>query len=211
MKRGFDPAVYAIVDLAPGNPVHARLVADAIDGGVTMVQVRGKGIAPRSLYLAVRQLLPVCRDRRIPLLVNDRPDVAAAGGADGVHLGQSDVPVDTVRRLHPDWIVGVSTRTIEQLQQAELSGADYAAAGSLYPTATKTDATPLDHGVFRDLCSTARIPVVGIGGISTGNAAAVRDLGASGLAVISGLWSAIDIRARAAEYALVMKRIGPEA
>lgn len=201
MKPDLDPSVYAIVDLGAGGAGPTpEMVERALAGGVTLLQVRGKGLSGRELWLAARELARLARPRGVPLLVNDRPDVAAAAGASGVHLGQSDLPAAVVRRLHPEWLIGVSVHDAAELAAAAKAGADYGASGSLFPTGTKEDAVPLDHGLFRELCAGSRLPIVGIGGISVERAAAVIRLGAAGVAVISGLWSAGDIAARARGY-----------
>jgi thiamine-phosphate diphosphorylase len=207
VNHAFRPALCAIVDVSPGSALQPERIAEALTGGVSLLQIRGKFMTPRSLVLLVRRLLPLCRDRGVPLLVNDRPDVAAAAGAGGVHLGQGDVPAAAVRRLHPDWIIGLSVHNRGELEIAESAGAYYVAAGSLYPTGSKNDAVLLDHGSFRDLCRSARLPVLGIGGITVERTGDVIDLGACGVAVISGLWSAEDPRGRAAEYAAAVQRM----
>jgi thiamine-phosphate diphosphorylase len=201
MKPTLDPSVYAIVDLGPGGAAPGpEAVEQALAGGVTLLQVRGKRLSGRELWMAARDLARLARARGVPLLVNDRPDVAAAAGADGVHLGQRDLPAAVVRRLHPEWLIGVSVHDPAERTAAEKAGADYVASGSLFPTGTKEDAVPLDHALFHDLCAGSRLPVVGIGGITVERAEPVIRLGAAGVAVIGGLWSAGDVAARAREY-----------
>jgi thiamine-phosphate pyrophosphorylase len=201
MTARFDPALYAIVDILPGDDgPTAETVARAVAGGVTLVQLRGKGVDPRRLYFRARELRRTLDPLGIPLIVNDRPDVARAAGAAGVHLGQRDLPPEAARRAWPEGLIGVSVHTPEELRRAVAAGADYVASGALFGTGSKGDATPLDHADFRAIAAASPVPVVGIGGIEPGNAGVVAALGAAGIAVIRGLWSAGDVSARAAEY-----------
>lgn len=201
MTPRFDPTLYAIVDFAGDGPTFSIEAAEAaIEGGATLLQVRGKNVPPRLLWLAARDLKRLARRHGVPVIVNDRADVAMAAGADGVHLGRDDVPAGSIRRAWPDALIGVSVHDEVERVEAEGAGADYIACGSLFGTGTKADATPLDHELFRALCAASSVPVVGIGGITVERAAQVRALGASGVAVISGLWSAGDVRSRASAY-----------
>jgi thiamine-phosphate pyrophosphorylase len=118
------------------------------------------------------------------------------------------MPLAQVRRLWPDLILGASVHSPQELEKAAAAGADYAAAGSLYPTSTKGDATPLSHDLFRKMCAAARIPLIGIGGITVGRVPEVVAMGAAGVAVIQGLWSASDAGARASEYAAALSGRG---
>lgn len=207
MTPRFDPTLYAIIDLSgEGTDYSVDLVEAAILGGVTLLQVRGKDVAPRALWLATRNILRLARRHGVPVIVNDRADVAMAAGADGVHLGRNDVPADLVRRIWPEGIIGASVHDSGERVEAEGAGADYLASGSLYPTGSKSDATPLDHELFRTLCRESSVPVVGIGGITVERAAAVAGLGAAGIAVISGLWTASDTRRRAGDYRAALRR-----
>ena len=201
MKGPLDLRLYAIVDVTPaGLAVRMETIAACLAAGVTILQVRGKDASARVLRAAARAAVGLAHARGVPVLVNDRPDVARAAGADGVHLGQSDLPATVVRRLWPDLCVGVSVHDELELRAAQSAGADYLASGSLYPTGTKRDATPLDHAMFRSLAASAALPLVGIGGITAERAAEVAALGAAGVAVISGLWDAPDPAAAARLY-----------
>lgn len=201
MSRDFDPRLYAIVDVGPaGLEVALDRVAAAVSGGVTLIQVRGKLATGRALYHAARELRGLLDPLGIPLIVNDRPDVARAAGARGVHLGQRDLPAAAARRFWPDGVIGVSVHTTGELEAARSAGVDYMAAGSLFPTGSKADATPLEHPLFAALARESQVPLIGIGGITAENAAAVVALGARGIAVIRGLWEAGDARARARDY-----------
>jgi len=200
MHGPFDPSLYAIIDLGPDGPdVRMEEVCQAVTGGVTLLQLRGKGVAPRRLWILARELVRHLGPFGIPLLVNDRADVARAAGAQGVHLGQSDMPATLIRRAWPEAIIGVSVHNQAELELARNAGASYVASGSLFPTATKSDATPLAAGTFRALAAGSDRPIVAIGGITVDNAVTAARLGASGIAVISGLWSAPDVAKRARE------------
>lgn len=201
MKPRLDPRLYAIVDVGPHGPaVTPEAVAAALDGGVTLLQVRGKQAPARILAEAAQALRALTRARGVPLLVNDRPDVAAAVGADGVHVGQSDLPATVIHRLWPGLLLGVSVHDEAERRDALAAGADYLAAGSLYATGTKADATPLAHDLFERLARAGGAPLVGIGGITPERATEVARLGAAGVAVISGLWGATDPAAAARAY-----------
>lgn len=195
-----DPTLYAIVDLAPdGAGVRLEPLLAAVAGGVTLVQLRGKGSSPRRLLIEARELVRRLDPLGVPLIVNDRADVARAAGARGVHLGQSDTPASFVRRAWPDGIVGVSVHNAGELAGAVQAGASYVAAGSLFATGTKADATPLTPEMLSALTAGSPLPVIAIGGITVANAGTARALGCAGIAVISGLWSADDPGGRARE------------
>jgi thiamine-phosphate pyrophosphorylase len=201
MNPAFDPTLYAIVDVrADDDGPAADAVARAVAGGVTLVQLRGKGVEPRRLASLATGLVRLLDPLGVPLVVNDRPDLARAAGARGVHLGQSDLPPDAARRFWPEGLIGVSVHSLEELRRAVAGGANYVASGSLFATGSKGDATPLDHESFRAIVEASPVPVVGIGGIEPANAGRVAALGAAGIAVIRGLWSAGDVSERAAVY-----------
>ena len=176
-----------------------RLVADAIAGGVTMVQVREKKASARALYALALELKALCAAKGVPMVINDRLDIALAVGADGVHLGQSDLPAAEARRiLGEKGIVGVSASTPRLALQAAADGADYLGVGAMYPTGTKEDiAGVIGPGGMADIRAVTGIPIVGIGGINAYNADKVLEAGADGVAVISAVLRAPDCRAAA--------------
>jgi len=189
----------ADADYAAGRDLIA-LVEAAVEGGVTIVQLRGKNLMHGPFVELGRAIAGRLAARRVPLLVNDRPDVALACGASGVHLGQDDIPVSLARRLlGPNATIGVSVNTLDEAVRAEQDGANYVGAGPAYATSTKqTDLAVLGpEGVGR-IARATRLPVVAIGGISAANAAALAAAGARGIAVISAILGAPDVR-RAAE------------
>lgn len=172
-----------------GGRSQAEIVAAAVRGGVTAVQLRDKTASTRELCRVGRELAAICRRSGVLLLINDRADVAAAVGADGVHLGQDDLDPEEARRiLGPGKIIGVTCETPEEARRAEESGADYLGTGPIYATSTKSDAgRPYGPAVIERVVRAVRLPVVGIGGIAPGRAAAVIRAGAAGAAVVSAL------------------------
>jgi thiamine-phosphate diphosphorylase len=166
----------------------------ALRAGVRLIQLRDKRARDEELVAQARALRELCREHGAWLLVNDRVDIAAAAGADGVHLGQDDAPPEEARRkLGSSAIVGVSVRTPEEARRAEQAGADYIAANLVYPTATKTDLPgPIGLEGVRALRRASRLPLVAIGGINAGNASEVVAAGADGVAVVSAVMAAAD-------------------
>jgi len=189
--------LYVVSDrgLARGRSEEEVLRAAAA-GGATAFQLRGKDWEGRELYEVGRRLAVVCRELGV---LNDRVDIALACGADGVHLGQSDLPLAPARELlDPDKVIGISANTVDEAQAAEAGGADYIGASPVWSTPTKTDTeAPLGLEGLRELCSAVSIPVVAIGGINKTNSAEVVAAGAAGIAVVSAVVAADDPRAAA--------------
>ncbi len=202
MKRNWDYSVYLVTDesLARGRPVE-QVVRAAAEGGVTVIQLRDKGSSARSMRALAAALQPHLHALHIPLVINDRLDGALACRADGVHLGQDDLPCRDARRIAgPDMVIGISVGSPDEARAAEQDGADYVAVSPVWSTATKPDAPPpvgLDG--IRAIRAATRLPVVAIGGIHAGNAADVIHAGASGVAVVSAIMSAPDPAAAARE------------
>jgi len=195
-----DYTLYLVTDnrLSRGRSC-AQVVQAALRGGVTIVQYREKSATTRRMIEEARELLRRCRQAGVPFIVNDRVDVALAVDADGVHVGQDDMPAALARSLiGPKKILGVSAGTTEEARQAEADGADYVGASPVFATPTKTDAPPaIGVDGLRALASAVRIPVVAIGGMNAENAAVIRSAGAAGVAVVSAIVSAPDVEAAA--------------
>jgi len=173
-----------------------EIVRGAIDGGVDAVQLREKDASARSRYELGLELRELTADAGVDLIVNDRVDVADAIDADGVHVGQSDLPVAVARDLlGPDAIVGCSTSTVAEAREAEREGADYLGVGAVYGTSSK-DVADAEDGIgperIEAIADIVSIPIVGIGGITAKNAGPVVEAGAAGVAVISAVTTAPD-------------------
>lgn len=180
-------------DCGPGRGV-VEVVRAALRGGAPAVQLRMKDVSAREMAHVARALLALTRAAGALLFVNDRVDVALAVGADGAHVGQDDVPAAAVRAMSPPgFLVGVSAESVELARRAEEDGADYAGVGPVYATGSKADAGDA-VGVERiaEVAAAVRIPVVGIGGITAGNAPPVIRAGAAGIAVIGAVMRAED-------------------
>jgi thiamine-phosphate pyrophosphorylase len=194
-------SLYLVTDsaLAMGRAL-PDVVRAAVDGGVTCVQVREKDLPSRAYIEQLLSLRPLLRERGIPLFVNDRLDVALAVEADGIHLGQTDLPLAMARRIAAGrLIIGVSCESVRDASAAERGGADYVSVSPVFATPTKTDTAPaLGLGGVRAARRAVRVPVVAIGGINATNAAEVIRAGADGICVVSAIVSAPDPRAAAA-------------
>jgi len=214
MKRMFDGSLYLVTDrrMAGSRPL-AEVVGAAIRGGVTCVQLREKTCGTREFMEQADALLPMMRRRGIPLIINDRIDVALAVGADGVHLGQKDMPLASARRIFgSDRIIGVSAESLEDALAAEEGGADYLGVSPIYATPTKTDTAPaLGLEGLRRIRAAVKLPLVGIGGLNRDNAADVIRNGADGVAVVSAIMKATDPEAAARELAVEIRRYRPPA
>ena len=185
-----------------GERTTPEVVADALEGGIDVVQLRDKAATDRERYETGLRLRDLTVEAGVPLLVNDRIDLAAAIGADGVHLGQTDLPVAVAReRLDESAVVGVSASTVEQAEAAEAAGADYLGVGAVYGTDSKDVSGDRDGiGVERiaAVADAVEIPVVGIGGIDASNASPVVEAGATGVAALSAITAAEDSEAATA-------------
>lgn len=182
-------------------------VLKAVKGGVTMVQLREKEAGSREFYSLASGLKEALRESGVPFIINDRLDIAMAVDADGLHIGQEDLPLPEVVRLWgKDKIIGLSVSSLEEARQGQREGAGYLGWGPVYPTATKTDAaSPTGLNLLREVKSRVSIPVLAIGGIDASNLAAVRDSGADGAAVVSCLMDAPDIEKAAWEMVEIWK------
>ena len=171
-------------------------VEEALQGGVSLVQLREKDISSREFYQLASELKQLLHFYQVPLIINDRLDIALAVDADGLHIGQDDLPIDIARRLlGPDKILGYSVSSIEEARYGQSQGANYLGAGSVYPTGSKTDAgTPIGVKKLKEIKASVSIPVVGIGGIGTENIAEVRKTGVDGTAMISAILGSTHIK-----------------
>ncbi|MDE7230776.1 MAG: thiamine phosphate synthase, partial [Oscillospiraceae bacterium] len=163
-------------------------VSLAIDGGASVVQLREKDCSSREFYELAVRVKKITDPRKVPLIINDRIDIALAANADGVHLGQSDIPCHEARKiLGADKIIGVSAALPEEAAQAQADGADYLGVGAVFSTQTKTNTRPVTPGIIRQIRSAVTIPFVVIGGINSENIKELYGLGVNGAAVVSSV------------------------
>lgn len=184
------PKIYPITDVRLSGLSHTEQAKRLIDGGARIVQFREKDSAPLDWFDDARTAVGICRQSKVISIVNDRADIALAIGADGVHLGQTDLPPDAARRiLGKQAIIGYSTHTIEQVRDAAKFDIDYLAFGPIFKTATKeqTDEVVGLETLARVRMIAGSLPLVAIGGIDLGNAGSVFAAGADSIAVISAL------------------------
>lgn len=186
----FDPSLYLVTDPGAGAAV-PDIVAEALRGGVTCVQLREKTADSRAFFERALLLKKLTDAHRVPFIINDRLDICLAVNAAGLHIGQSDLPASVARKFLPaDRILGVSAHTVEEAKQAEQDGADYLGVGAVFPTVTKKDAETVSIKVLKEICTAVRIPVVAIGGIDENNVEKLAGSGIAGIAVVSTIMSA---------------------
>ena len=186
-----DLSLYLVTDSSDDEEKFLKTIEDAILGGVSVVQIREKTADTLDFYNLALKVKKITGKYNVPLIINDRVDIALAIDADGVHVGQSDMPCDVTRKLiGKDKILGVSAATVEEAQKAEKDGADYIGTGAIFPTATKDDAESVTINELKEIVESINIPVVAIGGITLKNASELVDTGIAGLSVVSAIMSA---------------------
>ena len=196
-----DLTLYAMTDRhwLNGETLKSQ-VEKALKGGATMIQIREKDLDEKAFLSEAEELLALCRSYGVPFIVNDNVELAVKIGADGVHVGQSDMNARDVRALiGNDKILGVSTQTVEQALFAQECGADYLGVGAVFPTGSKDDAEVLDRKTLMDICKAVSIPVVAIGGITKDNVRELKGTGIAGISVISAIFAQKDIQNATAE------------
>lgn len=195
----FDPTLYFITDSTEyTGEEFLRRVKAGLEGGATLLQLREKDRSTREYIETAEKVHELARVYNVPLIIDDRLDVALAVGAEGVHLGQSDMPVATARRIAgPGMIIGATAKTVEQAKEAEAQGADYLGVGAIYPTTThvKTKITPVS--TLDAICKEVSIPVNAIGGLNKTNLGVLEGVGISGICVVSAIMKAPDPEAEA--------------
>ncbi len=204
MKKAslFDFSLYLVTDRALSmDRTTLEIIEAALRGGITCVQLREKTCPTREFIEEALKIKEVLGKHQIPLIINDRVDVAQAVEADGVHLGQNDMPLKMAKDIVKDtMIIGISAESIQDAMDAEIGGADYVGASPIFATPTKTDTAPaLGLEGLREMRRAVNIPIVGIGGINRGNAEAMIHHGADGIAVVSAIVSAEDPERAAGE------------
>jgi len=191
-----DLLLYAVTDRhwLNGRTLY-EVVKESLDGGVTFVQLREKTLDEGAFLEEAKELQKLCREYKVPFVINDNVDIAIAMDADGVHVGQSDMEAGDVRaKLGPDKIIGVSAGNVEEAILAEKRGADYLGVGAVFPTGSKDDAIDVPHETLKAICDAVSIPVIAIGGISQQNVGELAGSGICGIAVISAIYAQKDIK-----------------
>ena len=197
----FDYTLYLVTDrqLMSCDSL-TEAVEQAILGGCTMIQLREKELPSLEFYNQAVAVKQVTEKYHIPLIINDRIDIAMAVQAAGVHIGQHDLPAATVRKvIGENMLLGVSASSIAEAIQAQQDGADYLGVGAMFPTGTKTDAESVSMEELQKIRTAVSLPIVVIGGINKGNAGRFKPMGIDGLAVVSAIIAQSDIKAAAAE------------
>ncbi len=188
--KNLDLSLYLVTDKSDNVEKFLKTIEESIRGGVSVVQIREKTADTLDFYNLALKVKEITSRYDVPLIINDRVDVALAIDADGVHVGQSDMPCEVTRKLvGPNKIVGVSAATIEEAKKAEKDGADYIGTGAVFPTATKDDAPKITKKELKEVADSINIPVVAIGGITLENAHELKDTGIKGLSVVSAIMS----------------------
>lgn len=201
--------LYAITDRSwGGQQTLCEQIEDALKGGVTLVQLREKNLDEEEFIREAIKVKELCHRFGVPLIINDNVDVALKSGADGVHVGIEDAPVSEIRkRTGKDFIIGATAKTIDQAQAAEAAGANYLGVGAVFPSPTKKNAIRITNEQLYEICSSVSIPAVAIGGINSDNISEIRRGIVSGIAVVSAIFAASDIKKATAELKEKVKAI----
>ena len=170
-------------------------IEEAIKGGAGIVQLREKNISTKDLYEKALKVKEICKNYGALFIINDRLDIAQAVGADGVHLGQSDMPIEEARKILKDkFLIGATARNIEEAKRAELLGADYIGSGAIFGTSTKDNAKKLEMEELKKIVASVKIPVFAIGGININNVGILKNIGLQGICSVSGILSEKDCK-----------------
>jgi thiamine-phosphate pyrophosphorylase len=194
-KSDIDYTIYFVTDRdLMSTPTLEEAVEQAVAGGATLVQLREKTASSLEFLNVATRIKAICDACDVPLIINDRIDIALAVGAAGVHVGQDDIPATVARRIiGPDMLLGVSASNLEEARKAEADGADYLGVGAMFATATKTDADLTSFPELTEICATCGIPVVAIGGVNLERIPQFKDTGIDGLAIVSAIIAQPDI------------------
>ena len=170
-------------------------IEEAIKGGVKIVQLREKNISTKDFYEKALKVKEICKNYEALFIINDRLDIAQVVGADGVHLGQSDMPIEKAREILKDkFLIGATARNVEEAKRAELLGADYIGSGAIFGTNTKDNAKKLEIGELKKIVISVKIPVFAIGGINIDNVSSLKNIGLQGICAVSGILSEKDCK-----------------
>ena len=200
--------LYAVTDRAwVGTKSLYEQVKEALENGVTCVQLREKELNESDFLKEAKQISTLCKEHKVPFIVNDNVNIAIACKADGIHIGQEDMELTNVRKLvGEDMIIGVSAHTVEEAIKAQEGGADYIGIGAVFATSTKTDVDVLSFETLRSICEAVDISTVAIGGIKKDNICKLKGSGIDGVAVVSAIFAAKDIATATKELLLEVKK-----
>ena len=187
--------LYAVTDRAwTGNKTLYEQIKEALENGVTCVQLREKNLDEASFIEEAKKISVLCRQYNIPFIVNDNVNVAIASNADGIHIGQEDMGLKDVRKIvGENMIIGISAHTVEEAKFAQENGADYIGIGAVFETSTKNDVDVIPYEKVKSICDAVDIPKVAIGGINAENILKLKGSGIDGVAVVSAIFGAKDI------------------
>lgn len=201
--------LYAVTDRRwAGRQTFFEQLEEALQGGVTLVQLREKQLAEEDYVAEALEAKALCHRYHVPLIINDNVEVALKSGADGVHVGIEDAPVSEIRKRVPkDFIIGATCKTAAQARAAEEAGADYMGVGAVFPSPTKKQAIRITTEQLKEIVSSVSIPAVAIGGIGLENVMDLKGGGMAGIAVVSAIFAADDIRKAAADLKAKVKAV----
>lgn len=208
MRKNINWELYLVTDSELSKLPFFEMIKKAVKGGVTVIQLREKNLSTREFIEEAIEVKKNIEGSGIPLIINDRVDVALAIGADGVHLGNDDMPVNLARRIMgKKFIIGASAGSVDEAMEKEEKGADYIAVSPVFPTPTKPDAgPPLGLEGIKEMRKFVKVPLIGIGGINRGNVLDVIKSGADGVAVVSAIVSSEDPEKSARELRELIKK-----
>ncbi len=205
--KNIDLSLYLVTDKSDDVEKFLKTIEEAIKGGVTVVQIREKTAETLDFYNLALKVKEITTKYGVPLIINDRVDVALAIDADGIHVGQSDMPCDITRKLiGDDKILGVSAATIPEAKKAQEDGADYIGTGAVFPTATKDDAPKITKKDLKEIANSIDIPVVAIGGINLNNVNELEDTDIAGISVVSAIMSSDNPKKSSEELLKIFKQ-----
>lgn len=201
--------LYAVTDRSwLENRTLENDVEEALKGGITILQLREKELDEKEFLEEAKNISTLCKKYNVPFIINDNVDIAIKSNADGVHVGQSDLNAETVRKIiGKDKILGVSATNKEEALIAEKMGADYLGIGSIFPTSTKLDADYVNIEELKDICESVSIPVVAIGGISEENIKELKGSKIDGVAVVSAIFAKENIKESTEEFLKITKEV----
>ena len=191
-----DCKIYLVTDEKACNRKDLyKCIEESIKGGVKIVQLREKNISTKDFYEKALKVKEICKNYGVLFIINDRLDITQAVEADGVHLGQSDIPIEKAREILKDkFLIGATARNIEEAKKAELLGADYIGSGAIFGTSTKDNAKKLEIEDLKKIVNSVKIPVFAIGGININNVWMLKNIGLQGICSVSGILSEKDCK-----------------